>query len=137
VADYDGLPVPIFKRAQILAADMHLALGGRGAADFTDLAALTIFADNMVPHVLRYDGILAYAAPLAAAIDAGEILKAGSAFEVELRAVAIHAVECLKSAAHAQGKNVTSLDLDRIIWNRGYEQAYFAKLPHRTMTVWY
>jgi len=137
IADYDGMPVPIFKRAQILAADMHLALDGKGVADFHDLDALTIFADNMVPHVLRHDGILAYAAPLAAAIDAGEILKAGCAFEIELRTVAIHAVECLKMAAKAQGKIVSSLDLDRIIWNRGYEQAYFTKPPHRTMTVWY
>lgn len=137
IADYDGLPVPIFKRAQILAADMHLALGGTGAADFTDLDSLTIFADNMVPHVLRHDGILDYAPPLAAAIDAGEILKAGSAFEVELRAVSIHAVECLKVAAQAQGHNVSSLDLDRILWNRGYTQAFFGKPPHRTLTVWY
>lgn len=137
VADYDGLVVPIYKRAQILAADMHLALGGAGPAEFDDLDTLTIFADNMVPHVLRHDGILEYAPPLAAAIEAGEILKAGSAFEVELRAVSIHAVECLKDAARALGKDISSLDLDRIIWNRGYEQAFFSKPPHRTMTVWY
>lgn len=137
IADYDGMAVPIFKRAQILAADMHLALGGKDDADFKDLDQLTIFADNMVPHVLRHDGILTYAPPLAAAIDTGEILKAGSAFEVELRAVSIHAVERLKDAAQAIGKNVSSLDLDRIIWNRGYEQEYFTKPPHRTMTVWY
>ena len=137
IADYEGMPVPIFKRAQILAADMHLALGGKDDAAFADVDQLTIFADNMVPHVLRHDGILEYAPPLAAAIDAGEILTAGSAFEIELRAVSIHAVECLKAAAHALGKSVSSLDLDRIIWNRGYEQAYFTKPPHRTMTVWY
>lgn len=137
VADYDGLAVPIYKRAQILAADMHLALGGVGVAAFKDLDQLTIFADNMVPHVLRHDGILTYAPPLAAAIDGGVVLKAGSAFEVELRAVSIHAVESLKEAAHDLGKAVTSLDLDRIIWNRGYEQDYFTKPPHRTMTVWY
>lgn len=137
IAFYDGMPVPIFKRAQILAADMHLALCGQGVADFDDLGDLTIFADNMVPHVLRHDGILNYAPPLAAAIDAGEFLQPGSAVEVELRAVALHAVECLKQAAHQQGKTVTSLDLDRILWTRGYEQTYFSKPPHRTMTVWY
>lgn len=137
IAVYGGRPVPVFKRAQILAADMHLALGGQGTADFDDLGDLTIFADNMVPHVLRYDGVLDYASELSAAIDAGVFLEAGSAAEVELRAVAIHAVECLKQAAEAQGKTITSLDLDRIIWNRGYEQAYFSKRPHRTMTVWY
>src|SRR5690606_27663157 len=48
IAVYQDMPVPIFNRAQILAADMHLALDGQGVADFNDLGDLTIFADNMV-----------------------------------------------------------------------------------------
>jgi len=137
VTNYDGLPVPIYKRAQILAADMHLALGGTGLADFNDLAQLTIFADNMVPHVLRQDGILTYAPDLAAAIEAGVEIAPDTAEEVELRAVAIHAAECLVLSAQEQGHNVSALDLDRIIWNRGYTQDYISKPAHRTMTVWY
>ena len=137
VTTYNDTLVPIYKRAQILAADMHLALGGQGLADFDDLDQLTIFADNMVPHVLRYDGILTYAADLAAAIDAGELIAPDTAEEVELRAVSIHAVECLVTVAQAQGQSVSALDLDRIIWNRGYAQDYISKPAHRTMTVWY
>src|SRR5690606_9107081 len=132
-----GAAVPIYKRAQILAADMHLAFTGQGEADFTDLDQLTIFADNMVPHVLRLDGILEYAPPLAALVDAGEQLPAGSVFEVELRAVAIHAVECLKQEAQAAGHPATALELDRILWNRGYGAGFCAKPRHRTLTVWY
>ena len=41
-----------YKRAQIVANDLALA----GVAPFDDLDALTIFADNLVPHVLRCDG---------------------------------------------------------------------------------
>jgi hypothetical protein len=137
VSMHDGMHVPIYKRAQILAADMHLALGGQGLADFDDLDQLTIFADNMVPHVLRYDGILTYAPDLAAAIDAGELIAPDTPEEVELRAVSIHAVECLVAVGRAQGLHVSALDLDRIIWNRGYTQDYIAKPAHRTMTVWY
>src|SRR3954471_20422344 len=43
-----------FKRAQITANDLALA----GVASFADIDALTIFADNLVPHVLRLDGVL-------------------------------------------------------------------------------
>ncbi len=59
-----------YKRAQILPADLALA----GVAEFDDLDELTIFADNLVPHVLRVDGVLAYDDELAAQIDAGELL---------------------------------------------------------------
>ena len=38
-----------YKRAQIVASDLALA----GVAEFDDLDRLTIFADNLVPHVLR------------------------------------------------------------------------------------
>ena len=43
-----------FKRAQIAAADLALA----GIAPADDLGELTLFADNLVPHVLRVDGVL-------------------------------------------------------------------------------
>ena len=45
-----------WKRAQILPNDLALA----GVAHFADLDRLTIFADNLVPHVLRIDGVLVY-----------------------------------------------------------------------------
>ena len=46
-----------YKRAQILPADLALA----GVAQFADLDRLTLFADNLVPHVLRCDGVLSTA----------------------------------------------------------------------------
>jgi hypothetical protein len=52
---YDELRLPFLKRAQIAAADLHRA----GVANFAqDLHELTIFADNLVPHVLTLDGVL-------------------------------------------------------------------------------
>ena len=56
-----------FKRAQLVPSDLALA----GMARFRDLDRLTIFADNLVPHVLRVDGVLVYDPRLAARIDAG------------------------------------------------------------------
>ena len=50
-----------WKRAQITANDLALA----EVAEFEDLDRLTIFADNLVPHVLRMDGVLVYEPALA------------------------------------------------------------------------
>src|SRR5918997_1864755 len=79
-----------WKRAQIVPYDLSLA----GVADFHDLDRLTIFADNLVPHVLRVEGVLRYDPALAARIDAGELLPPGDE-EREVRACAVHACELL------------------------------------------
>jgi hypothetical protein len=57
----------LWKRAQIAANDLALA----GVASFADIDRLTVFADNLVPHVLRIDGVLRYDPELAARVDAG------------------------------------------------------------------
>lgn len=137
VALYKGAEVPFIKRAQILAADMHLAFEGRAPAAFADMAELTSFADNMVPHVLRCDGILDYAPELLARIESGEMMTPGSAEEIEIRACGIHAVELMKRAAREQGSAVTAVNIDHILWNRGYEPGIYRQPSHQTMTVWY
>lgn len=130
---YGDLAVPLYKRAQITPSDLALAFGGEGWGAFRDLDALTLFADNLVPHVLRVDGVLRYAPELARRIDAGETIPAGSPEEVEIRAVAVHAVEQL--AARLPG--VSARDLDVYLWNRGQGAAYKAAPRHRTRTVFY
>lgn len=130
---YGDLTVPLYKRAQITPSDLALAFGNEGWGAFRDLDTLTIFADNLVPHVLRVDGVLHYAPELARRIDAGERLEAGSPEEVEIRAVALHAAELL--AARLPG--LTPRELDVYLWNRGQGEAYKAAPRHRTRTVFY
>ena len=89
---YDQIEVPFFKRAQLVAADLSLAFEGQGLGRFDDLKNLTIFADNLVPHVLRVDNILIYPEVLISHIDAGKLIPAGSVEEIEIRACALHAV---------------------------------------------
>lgn len=137
VSDYDGLRVPFYKRAQITASDLSLAFGGEGYGRFTDLADLTLFADNLVPHVLRVDGLLTYDAALADRIARGELLEAGSAEEVEIRAVALHTVEMLVALLREEGHAVTAQQLDTLLWNRGQAGRYKALPRHRTRTVFY
>src|SRR6476646_2491860 len=79
-----------YKRAQIVPADLALA----GVARFKDLHRLTIFADNLVPHVLRCDSVLHSDDALAAHIDAGRLLPPGPQ-EREIRACAVHACELI------------------------------------------
>jgi hypothetical protein len=116
-----------YKRAQIVPSDLALA----GVADFHDLDRLTIFADNLVPHVLRVDGVLRYDPELSAHIDAGELLPQGRA-EREIRACALHACERL-----AQRTGTPPRVLDMRLWNRGQAPEYKAIPRHRTRTVYY
>ncbi len=116
-----------YKRAQIVAADLALA----GVASFADLDRLTIFADNLVPHVLRCAGVLVYEESLAARIDAGELLPAGGP-EREIRACAVHACELI--SAHT---GIPPRVLDHRLWNRGQAPEYKARPRHRCRCVYY
>jgi hypothetical protein len=137
VQTYNELEVPFYKRAQLCAADLSLALGNQGYGFFNDLNRLTIFADNLVPHVLRVDGILHYKEALAAQIEAGELIPSGSAEEVEIRACAVHAVELLVEELRSLGHKVSAIKLDYFLWNRGQQPEYKARPRHRTRTVFY
>ena len=137
VARHAGIDVPLYKRAQITAADLAMAFGGTGHGEFTDLAELTIFADNLVPHVLRREGVLAYDAGLAARIDRGELLPAGSPEEVEIRAVALHAVERAVRGLRARGVDASAQRLDYLLWNRGQRPEVKAHPRHRTRCPYY
>jgi hypothetical protein len=129
---YDELIIPFLKRAQIAAADLHRA----GVVGFSDLDRLTMFADNLVPHVLRLDGILRFDPTLVARIDRAQLIVHGSAEEVEIRACALHAVELLVAAAPPAG-HVTAAGLDQLLWQRGQQSHYKASPRHRSRCTAY
>jgi Potential Queuosine, Q, salvage protein family len=116
-----------YKRAQIVPSDLALA----GLATFDDLDRLTIFADNLVPHVLRMDGVLRYDPGLAAHIDAERLLPPGQE-EREIRACALHACEHL-----AERTCIPPRLLDIRLWNRGQAPEYKRVPRHRTRSVYY
>jgi hypothetical protein len=129
VSTYDGAEVPFFKRAQIAAADLALA----GIAPADDLEQLTLFADNLVPHVLRVDGVLELDPDLERRIESEQLIEHDSPEEVELRACALHAVELLV-AAHG---DTTATAVDNTLWNRGAQPRYKAIPRHRARTTDY
>ncbi|MCP4007737.1 MAG: hypothetical protein GY725_26445 [bacterium] len=131
IARYEDFDVPFFKRAQIASADLALALPG-GLGRFEDLDELTIFADNLVPHVLRMDGVLIYDRELLARIEREERLESGSSEETEIRACGVHAVERLASLS-----GLRAADLDHWLWTRGGGSHYKARPRHRARSVFY
>jgi len=130
VSRYEDREVPFFKRAQLAAADLHRA----GVAPLPGLERLTAFADNLVPHVLRVDGVLILDPELERAIEAEALLPHGSPQEVELRAGAVHAVELLAAATNGR---LNPSEIDSALWNRGRNQRYKSLPRPRCRTTAY
>jgi hypothetical protein len=126
---YEELTVPFLKRAQIAAADLDRA----GAARFGDLERLTMFADNLVPHVLRLDGVVRFDPGLTARIEREELIAHDSPEEVEIRACALHAVEAIVAAR----PGTTAAAVDQLLWERGGEARYKAAPRHRARCTAY
>jgi Potential Queuosine, Q, salvage protein family len=129
ISPYGDDAIPFFKRAQIAAADLALS----GLTDPTGLDRLTLFADNLVPHVLRIDGVLTFDDDLVGRIEAEQLIEHDSPEEVEIRACALHAVELL---VQAHG-NTTATAVDNVLWLRGGEPRYKARPRHRARTTAY
>jgi hypothetical protein len=137
VSCYDELDVPFYKRAQITAADLNRVFGKEPFGRFTDLDRLTLFADNLVPHVLRCHGVLVYEASLSQRIERAELLEVGSSEEIEIRAVAVEAVERLVAALGRLGKVTTAHALDGLLWNAGQAPEVKAHPRHRARCTFY
>jgi hypothetical protein len=136
VAVYDGMEVPLYKRAQITASHLARALDDRPDAGdlgrFTDLRRLTAFADNLVPHTLRMLGVLDYDAALAERIAREELLEPGEPAEVEIRASGLHAVEEL-----SRRTGVDAATIDHHLWQRGQDPAIKSVPRHRCRCPFY
>jgi hypothetical protein len=121
--------VPFLKRAQIAAADLSRA----GVAAFRDLDRLTMFADDLVPHVLRLDGLLTYDPALLARIERGELIGHGSPEEVEIRACGLHVVALLA----AERAGALEAEIDYLLWHRGQAPRYKSEPRHRSRCTAY
>ena len=137
IANYAGAEVVFYKRAQILASDLHGAFNGAGLGAFHDLNQLTAFADYKVPQVLRELGALCYQPELAQLLDARDEIPAGSAFEVEIRAATVWAVEALRQALLRHGLRLPAYQLDWTLWQLGQELPASTRPYHRTRTIYY
>jgi len=127
---YEEIRLPFLKRAQIAAADLQRA----GVAAFGDLRELTMFADNLVPHVLRLDGVLWFDPELVARIERRELIAHDSSEEIEIRACAVQAVELLTEEV---GHSSSAAQIDQLLWERGGQPRYKAVPRHRSRCTAY
>ena len=129
--------VAFYKRAQLAAAMVYEALGGKGLGDLRRTEELTVFADYKLPQVLRRLSILRYAPHLAKRIDRLEPLEAGSREEVEIRAATVWAGELMRRAFVARFPKVSALHIDYWLWREGQIQGPGIKPYHRTHSIHY
>ncbi|XP_075991899.1 queuosine 5'-phosphate N-glycosylase/hydrolase [Anticarsia gemmatalis] len=143
-ATFKGQKVALYKRAQILVADIWNFFGGSGWGEFTDIDKMTMFADYRVPQVLVYFGALSYTDELMDKLKIDILLPSGSEEEVEIRGCSIHAVELLKQmiAHKLQGQNVevpNSSLIDYYLWcyRRKYADDMESIPFHKTLGIYY
>ncbi|KAH7296371.1 hypothetical protein KP509_26G021400 [Ceratopteris richardii] len=134
---FQGRQVFIYKRAQIFVADVWGAFKGKGYGAFRDIHGITMFADYIVPAILRHLGIISYSPSLASKVDNLNEVLAGSEEEIEIRACTITAVEKLGELLSIKlGKEISMIQLDWWLWSTGISLQ--TKLPcHRTRTIYY
>ncbi|XP_039117680.1 queuosine salvage protein-like [Dioscorea cayenensis subsp. rotundata] len=133
---YKGRQVFLYKRAQIFAADLWGAFKGQGYGYFYDISSVTIFADYIVPAVLRQLGVLRYSLELSSSIDAKDEISPGSEQEVEIRACSIVAVEKMRELLERKfGKQVLSVEIDLWLWAMGVQNPSLKH--HRTLSIYY
>lgn len=131
-------PISLYKRAQITVQDLAVAFDGAELGRFDDLDQLTMFADNLVPHVLRLNGVLIFSDELLTRIEAVDDIPVGSSAELEIRACGVHAVELLAATVRETRRpDLTIGSLDNLLWNLGAEAAYKAVPRHRSRCVFY
>jgi hypothetical protein len=120
-----------------MATDLYLAFGGRSYGQFDNIFDLTIFADNLVPHVLCCDGILEYQADLALKIHNQKLVARDSTEEIEICACGLHAVELMAAHFKENKQPFTALHLDYLLWNRGQLPQYKSWPRHRAKSWFY
>lgn len=137
IANYEGKTVYIYKRVQLLVADLYGAFEGEGYGEFSDLDQLTIFADYKLPQVLRHYHVLEYDEYVSNLVDNYVHFTPGSPEEVEIRAATIQAVELIRQSLTNGHGSIPSFKLDWWLWTLGQNDTVRVKPYHRTRTIFY
>ncbi len=134
---FRGRQVFFYKRAQIFAGDVFGAFRGKGLGAFRDIDKLTCFADYRIPQLLQQIGVLRYRDDLARTVADSSSIAPGSEREVAIRAATVQAVEAMREELRKLGKDVTSVQLDWALWERGEALLSSLNPHHRTLTIYY
>ena len=140
----DGQVVHIYKRAQILIADIWACFAGQGLGSFRDIHSITMFADYRVPQCLVGLGLIKYSDELMATLeDPKHSLESGDEREIEIRCCSIWAVELLRveieNILQPDDKPPNAIMLDFFLWDYAKQHAKeLVHIPiHRTRSHFY
>ncbi|KAI9506019.1 hypothetical protein BX070DRAFT_187652 [Coemansia spiralis] len=140
---YGGRAVQLYKRAQILVADIWACFEGKASGWFYDIDQITMFADYRVPQALCHFGALSYSPRLADFLRRSEraagLLPSGHEWEVEIRGNSIWAVERIRQHILASGAHVNAILIDFYLWDYAKEHPESMRsVPiHLTRSVFY
>lgn len=141
--------VGIYKRAQILVADIWSCFEGRELGLFHDINRITMFADYRIPQVLLHFGALRYSNVLMNKLRSGELLEQGSREEVEIRACSIEVIQQVyeeirrglaqSDSEHDPAASINAIMIDHFLWDYRREHAEELEyIPfHKTRTIYY
>lgn len=140
-AEFHGKTVYLWKRVQILVADIWACFEGEGYGSFSDIDQVTMFADYRVPQILNFLGILQYDEYLFSKLQADPFLVPKCDLEIELRGGSIWSVEVLKEEMRKLSPEVSfnSIMIDFYLWDQAKADADKMKeIPiHKTKTIFY
>lgn len=142
--DFQGKPVRIHKRAQILVADIWACFNGQGHGKFQDIEQITMFADYRIPQMLHSLGCLMFSPPLQSRIKRKEQIESGDKWEIELRGCSIWAVELIRRqiVRDHPDADVNSVLIDTFLYDTLKEKEAAGDMidmipHHRTRSIWY
>ncbi|KAJ2390851.1 hypothetical protein H4S02_001631 [Coemansia sp. RSA 2611] len=153
--EFQGRRVALYKRAQILVADIWACFEGRGLGRFDDIDRITMFADYRVPQALCHFGALEYSPRLREYLRRSEVavrqgtretqppepgmLPTGHAWELEIRGNSIWAVELIRRHMRAAGADVNAILIDFYMWDyaKAHAEAMGAEPIHLTRSIYY
>jgi hypothetical protein len=137
VSRWHGHEVRFYKLAQLGFWMLHCGLRRQGGFRIDDLAAMTAFADYIVPVALRVMGILVYTPDLDRRIAAREEIPRDSDEEIEIRAHTLHATALLTEEVNARrppDRQVVIPQVDARLWT-AYHATHWPH--HLTRTIMY
>jgi Potential Queuosine, Q, salvage protein family len=141
---FESRTVHIYKRAQILVADIWACYNGSSYGAFHDIDQITMFADYRIPQMLHSLGCLMFSPVLEGRIRRQQKIRSGEKCEVELRGCSIWAVELIRRQIlrdHPDAK-VNSVLIDTFLYDTLKEKEAAGEIMeiiphHRTRSMWY
>ena len=134
IVEKDGNIYSFLKRVQIFPSDISFT--GIEELKLSNLDHLTVFADYKLPQILEALGVLKYSDELNSEIVNEQLIPKGSRKEIELRASSIIAIEKMHDEMVKLGRNITTNELDWILWVEA-KATKFTKPHHKTLTTFY